>query len=338
MKVGVVGAGSWGTALAHLLSQKGLSVVLWAFEPQVSHSINTQRENLVYLPGVTLSSGIVATSELGEVVDGVDMLVNVVPTQHIRSVWSRLVERVFEVPVVSASKGIEVDTLKTADGIFLDLMGPTVLQRWACLSGPSFAREVARGLPAAVTVAALNPEVAQLVVEVFMTPRFRVYTHDDVIGVELGGALKNVIAIAAGICEGMGLGGSARASLITRGLAEISRLGVAMGAQFLTFLGLSGMGDLVLTCTGDLSRNRTVGVRIGKGERLHEIMWDMSMVAEGVHTSKAVMSLAERLKVDMPISAEVYEILYEGKDPFEALGELMERAPRPEFYWMPNKP
>ncbi len=338
MKVGVVGAGSWGTALAHLLAEKGLPVVLWAFESQVAYAINTQRENPVYLPGVPLSSGIVATSELGEAFEGVDMLVNVVPTQHIRSVWSGVAGQVSEVPVVSASKGIELGTLKTADGIFQDLMGPEVLQRWACLSGPSFAREVARGLPAAVTVAALNPEVAQLVVEVFMMPRFRVYTHDDVIGVELGGALKNVIAIAAGICEGMGLGSSARASLITRGLAEISRLGVAMGAHFLTFLGLSGMGDLVLTCTGDLSRNRTVGVRMGKGERLQGIMQDMSMVAEGVPTSKAVMSLAKRLDVDMPISGEVYRILYEGRDPFEALKELMERTPRPEFYWTPGRP
>lgn len=334
MVIGVIGAGSWGTALAQLLAEKGYTVTLWAFEPQVAQAINEERENPFYLPGVRLSSGIKATLELEEALEGTGVLVNVVPTQHIRSVWQRIADRVSDVLLVSASKGLEVATTKTVDGIFVDLLGTDVRRRWACLSGPSFALEVARGLPTAVTVAAWNSEVAQKIAQVFMTPRFRVYTHDDVAGVELGGALKNVIAIAVGICEGMGLGHNAQAALITRGLAEMSRLGVAMEARPLTFLGLSGMGDLVLTCTGDLSRNKTVGFRIGKGEKPQEIMKGMSMVAEGVPTAQAVVSLAEKLGVEMPISREVYRVLYKGRDPGEALEELMERAPKSEFYWV----
>ena len=334
MRIGVVGGGSWGTALAQLLAGKGFSVKLWVFESHLVDEINTKRENILYLPGVPLSSRIEATNRLEEVSEGVDILINVVPTQHVRSVWASVADHMPKVPLVSASKGIEVSTLKTADRIFEDLMGEEVRQRWACLSGPSFAKEVAQGLPTAVTIAAWDDRLAQDVAQVFMTSRFRVYTHDDVVGVELGGALKNVIAIAAGICEGMGLGHNARAALITRGLAEMSRLGVVMGARPLTFLGLSGMGDLVLTCTGDLSRNKTVGFRIGKGEKPQNIMKGMSMVAEGVPTAAAVVSLADKLGVEMPISIEVYRILYEDKDPAEALGGLMERAPRPEFYWI----
>ncbi len=334
MNIGVVGGGSWGTALAHLLAEKGHRVKLWVLEPQVVKEIKTRRENSLYLPGIKLFPSIEPTNSLEEALEGAGLLVNVVPTQYIRSVWGEVAGKVPPVPLVSASKGIEVSTLKTPDAIFLDLLGGKGMDRWACLSGPSFAREVARGLPTAVTLACRDQALARDVAGVFMTSRFRVYTHDDVVGVELGGALKNVIAIAAGICEGMGLGHNARAALITRGLAEMSRLGVAMGARPLTFLGLSGMGDLVLTCTGDLSRNKTVGVRIGKGEKPQDIMKGMTMVAEGVPTAKAVVSLAERLGVDMPISTEVYRILYQGKEPSEALGGLMERAPRPEFYWV----
>jgi glycerol-3-phosphate dehydrogenase (NAD(P)+) len=334
MKVGVIGGGSWGTALAHLLGGKGYEVRLWALEPEVVRSINDERVNLLYLPGVTLSSQVQATFRLKDVLDGVHLLVNVVPTQYIREVWTSIKGKVPSVPLVSASKGIEVATGKTVDGIFLDLFGTEVRGRWACLSGPSFAREVAQGLPTAVTLASWSSEVAREMARVFMTPRFRVYTHDDVVGVELGGALKNVIAIAAGICEGMGLGHNARAALITRGLAEMSRLGVAMGARPLTFLGLSGMGDLVLTCTGDLSRNKTVGFRMGKGEKLQEIIGEMTMVAEGISTSKAVVQLAQRMGMDMPISTEVYRILHEGRDLGGALTELMDREPRPEFYWI----
>ncbi len=333
MKVGVIGGGSWGTALAHLLGRKGYEVFLWALEPEVVRSINDERVNATYLPGVTLSCRIHATFHLDEVLKNVHLLVNVVPTQYIREVWASIKGEVPVVPMVSASKGIEVATGKTVDGIFLDLFGPGVRERWACLSGPSFAREVAQGLPTAVTVASWSSDVARELAQVFITTRFRVYTHDDVVGVELGGALKNVIAVAAGMCEGMGLGYNARAALITRGLAEMSRLGVAMGARPLTFLGLSGMGDLVLTCTGDLSRNKTVGFRMGKGEKLQDIMRGMAMVAEGVSTSKAVVQLANRMGVEMPISAEVYRILHEGRDPEKALTELMDREPRPEFYW-----
>ncbi len=334
MTIGVVGAGSWGTALAHLLSNKGHKVLLWAYEEEVAHSINSERQNPFYLPGITLSSRIQATTCLSEVVKGAGLLVNVVPTQHIKGVWGRIVKEMPGVPIVSASKGIEAATGKTISGIFSELLGPDVQKRWACLSGPSFAKEVALGLPTAVTVAGWSEDVVRLVADTFMTPRFRVYTHDDVIGVELGGALKNVIAIAAGICEGMGLGLNAKAALITRGLAEMSRLGVAMGARPITFLGLSGMGDLVLTCTGDLSRNKTVGYRIGKGEKLQDIMKGMVMVAEGIYTCKATVRLAEALGVEMPIASQVYRILYEGKGPDEAFIELMERNSRAEFYWI----
>ena len=334
MVIGVVGGGSWGTALAQLLAQKGHRVKLWILEPHLVEEIREKRENSLFLPGVSLSSRIYPTNSLEEVLEGSELLVNVVPTQYIRSVWGVVASKVPSVPLVSASKGIEVSTLKTPDAIFEDILGKGGLERWACLSGPSFAREVARGLPTAVTLACRDQSLARELAGIFMTPRFRVYTHDDVVGVELGGALKNVIAIAAGICEGMGLGQNARAALITRGLAEMSRLGVTMGAKPLTFLGLSGMGDLVLTCTGDLSRNKTVGVRIGKGEKPQEIMKGMSMVAEGVPTARAVVALSEKLDVDMPISAEVYKILYQDKEPAEALEGLMERAPRPEFYWV----
>ncbi len=334
MVIGVVGGGSWGTALAQLLAGKGYRVKLWVLEPRLVEEIKTLRENSLYLPGIRLSPGIEPTNVLREVLEGTHLLVNAVPTQYIRSVWEGVAPGVPLVPLVSASKGIEVSTLKTPEAIFRDLLGEKGLSTWACMSGPSFAREVAQGLPTAVTVASRDGSLAREVAGVFMTPRFRVYTHDDVIGVELGGALKNVIAIAAGVCEGMELGHNARAALITRGLAEMSRLGVAMGARSLTFLGLSGMGDLVLTCTGDLSRNKTVGFRIGKGEKPQDIMKGMSMVAEGVPTAAAVVSLAAKLGVEMPISTEVYRILYEGKDPGEALGGLMERAPRPEFYWV----
>jgi len=334
MRIGVVGGGSWGTALAHLLGEKGHRVGLWVFEPQLVEEIRAKRENTLYLPGIYLSPRIEPTSSIEEVLEDADLLVNVVPTQHIRSVWGRIAHSVPPVPLVSASKGIEVSTLKTPDAIFEDLLGEKGLARWACLSGPSFAREVAQGLPTAVTLACRNDSLARELAGIFMTSRFRVYTHDDVVGVELGGALKNVVAIAAGVCEGMGLGQNARAALITRGLAEMSRLGVAMGARPLTFLGLSGMGDLVLTCTGDLSRNKTVGVRIGKGEKPQDIIKGMSMVAEGVPTAEAVVSLAAERGVDMPISTEVYRILYQGKDPFEALAGLMDRAPRSEFYWV----
>ncbi len=334
MVIGVVGGGSWGTALAQLLAQKGHRVKLWVREPHLVEEISKKGENSLFLPGIPLSSRICPTNSMEEILEGSELLVNVVPTQYIRSVWGAVASMIPPVPLVSASKGIEVSTLKTPHGIFEDILGKGGLERWACISGPSFAREVARGLPTAVTLSCKDRSLAGELAGVFMTPRFRVYTHDDVVGVELGGALKNVIAIAAGICEGMGLGQNARAALITRGLAEMSRLGVAMGARPLTFLGLSGMGDLVLTCTGDLSRNKTVGVRIGKGEKPQEIMKGMSMVAEGVPTARAVVALSEKLDVDMPISAEVYKILYQDKEPAEALEGLMERAPRPEFYWM----
>lgn len=334
MKIGVIGAGSWGTTLANLLAKNGHELSLWAFEPEVASGVNEYRENHLYLPGVRLHPGIEATTDLLQAVDGASYLINAVPTQFIRGVWSQATQAIPpELPIVSASKGIEVSTLKTAGGIFSELFGDEIRDKFAVLSGPSFAREVALGLPTAVTLASERREMAEKIAQLFKAPYFRVYTHDDVIGVELGGALKNVIAVAAGICEGLGLGSNARAALITRGLAEIVRLGVSLGAKAITFWGLSGMGDLVLTCTGDLSRNKAVGIRIGKGEKPQEIIRAMRMVAEGVATVRAVVALSDITKIGMPISEEVNLVIYHGKSPKEALSTLMEREPGPEFCW-----
>jgi glycerol-3-phosphate dehydrogenase (NAD(P)+) len=323
--VGVIGAGSWGTTLAQLLAAKGYRVDLWVYEKDLCETIAKARENTLYLPGFRLHENIIPHGSLKSVVTGHSLLVMVVPSHVYRHVAMQMLPFIQDNSIiVSATKGIENDTLLTMSGIW-DELAPSKDFQVACLGGPSFAREVVRNIPTAITVAADDLDLARGVQNVFSTAFFRVYTSLDKIGLELAGALKNVIALAAGANDGLGFGHNSRAALITRGLAEISRLGVRMGAHPLTFSGLSGVGDLVLTCTGDLSRNRTVGFQLGQGKKLEEILGVMRMVAEGVKTAQSVHFLAQRMEVDMPISEQVYQVLFKNKDPLIAVRELMER-------------
>jgi glycerol-3-phosphate dehydrogenase (NAD(P)+) len=326
LKIGVVGAGSWGTALSQLLAEKGFVVHLWAFEAEVKHQIEAFRENRVFLPDISLSPNIVPSNDLETVTAGKDLVVVVVPSHLLRSVsesFSGFLSG--DAIVVSASKGIEDITLLTMSAVLKETLSRIDPGHIAVISGPSFAREVARKVPTVVTVASRDPAVGEFVQAAFATSYFRVYTNDDLIGVELGGAVKNVIAIASGMIDGLGLGLNTRAALIARGLTEIRRLGIRLGANPHTFAGLAGVGDLILTATGNLSRNYTVGYRIGKGETLSEILGEMLMVAEGVKTAKSVFNLSRKLNVEMPICWEIYHILYEGISPKEALKRLMSR-------------
>jgi glycerol-3-phosphate dehydrogenase (NAD(P)+) len=331
VRVGVIGAGSWGTVLAELLAGKGFDVDLWAFEREVAEQINASRENRLFLPGYSLSPRLRASSDIQAVAAGKDLLVVVVPSHVIRSSLEPLAGRLgTTTAVVSASKGIEHRTHLTMTGVLKDVLGLDD-ERVAVLSGPSFAAEVARRFPTVVTVASRHAELAARIQQVFATAYFRVYTCDDTIGVELGGSVKNVIAIAAGIVDGLGLGLNTRAALITRGMTEIRRLGKRMGANPRTFTGLAGYGDLILTCTGDLSRNHEVGRKIASGERLGDILASMRMVAEGVHTARSVYDLSRALEVEMPICHQTYRILYEALAPKEALFQLMTRDLKPEL-------
>ncbi|RMH20389.1 MAG: NAD(P)-dependent glycerol-3-phosphate dehydrogenase [Gemmatimonadetes bacterium] len=330
-RVTVIGGGSWGTAIAAHLARKGEAVCLWTLEPEVARAVEERQENPRYLPEVALPSELRATSDLAAALAGAEVVVSVSPSQHVATVMTRAAEYVpTGALVISASKGIETATLRRMDQVLADVLGEERMRRFAVLSGPSFAREVALQTPTAVVAASSDAGVAADVQALFQTSAFRVYTNRDVIGVELGGALKNVIALAAGVAAGLGFGHNTMAALITRGLAEMRRLGVAMGARPETFSGLAGMGDLVLTCTGELSRNRTVGFRLGQGESLEEILGHMHAVAEGVKTAQAVHELARRHAVEMPISEQVYRMLVEDVHPLEALRALMERDPKPE--------
>ncbi len=332
MKIGVIGAGAWGTALANVLAQKGCEVDLWAFEEEVCSDILETRENKVFLPGIHLSENLKPSNDLDEVASAKDMLVLVMPSHVFRSVAANLVHHPTErTLIVSASKGIENKTHLTMSGILLQLLPPRLHDRIAVISGPSFAREVAQKIPTAVTVATGDVDVARQVQTTFAAPYFRVYTSYDVIGVELGGAVKNVMAIAAGISDGLSLGYNTRAALITRGLAEIQRLGIRLGANPKTFMGLAGIGDLVLTCTGKLSRNWTVGHKLGQGMKLETILSETRTVAEGVETTRSVYNLSRKVGVEMPIAEQVYRILYEDLDPKEALRILMSRDLKQEF-------
>lgn len=325
-EIGVIGAGSWGTTLADMLAKKGHAVTLWAYEPDLVDAMKVHRENHLFLPGIPLSPALSVTNSLEEAARGKKMLLFVVPSQVLRGVLNKVLPFISDDAVIaSASKGIELDTLKPVSCIYEELLPTALYRRFGVLSGPSFAREVAQEMPTAVVAAAQDEAIAQEIQKVFSTSFFRVYTNGDVIGVELGGAIKNVIAIAAGISDGLGFGYNTRAALITRGLAEMSRLGKAMGASAATFAGLAGMGDLVLTCTGDLSRNRTVGMALGQGKRLSEILGEMKMVAEGVKTTESASQLAARLGIEMPITEQVYRVLYEEKPAREAVMELMTR-------------
>lgn len=330
-RVAVVGAGSWGTTLAGLLAKKGHPVGLWAHEPEVAEEIRTERTNRTYLEDVRLPEGIEATSEMERAVAGAGFVVSVSPSQHVGAVMERAAAHLDpDAVVVSASKGIEISTLRRMEEVVGAHLTDAHHDRFTALSGPSFAAEVAREMPTAVAAASRSEEARRRVQALFQTEYFRVYTNPDVVGVELGGALKNVVALAAGVVSGLGYGHNTLAALVTRGLAEIRRLGVALGARAETFAGLAGMGDLMLTCTGDLSRNRTVGRRLGRGESLDEILAGMTAVAEGVETVRAVRELARRHGVEMPISEEVYAILHEGRAPEQAVRNLMLREPKPE--------
>ena len=327
MNIGVIGAGSWGTTLANLLAKKGYSVTLWVYEADLAERMTKNRINDLYLDGFALSPNLVFTHQLHEAVAGRQLLLLVSPSQVMRHVLKQLQPRLDEsCLLVSAAKGIENNTLQLMSEVLEAELGTEVKNRCAFLSGPSFAKEVAQEQPTAVAVAAENLEVGHRVQEIFSTDYFRVYTNQDVIGVEIGGALKNVIALASGVGDGLGFNYNARAALITRGLVEIARLGMAMGAVESTFAGLAGMGDLVLTCTGDLSRNRMVGMELGRGRKLNEILNRMQMVAEGVKTTLSAYQLANKLGVKMPITEQMYQILYEDKDPKLAVADLMRRA------------
>jgi glycerol-3-phosphate dehydrogenase (NAD(P)+) len=330
-RIGVIGGGSWGTVLADLLAAKGFAVELWAFEPEVVDQINAGHENRIFLPGVRLSSNLKASNELAAAADGKDLLVVVVPSHVMRETSSRLSGCLSaQTMVVSASKGIENRTHLTMTGVLKETLRVDE-DRLAALSGPSFAVEVARRIPTGVTVASRNPALAHKIQQAFATSYFRVYTSEDTIGVELGGSVKNVIAIAAGIIDGLRLGLNTRAALITRGMTEIRRLGKRMGANPRTFTGLAGYGDLILTCTGDLSRNHTVGKKIAEGRSLKAILGEMRMVAEGVRTAQSVYHLSRRLEVEMPICHQTYRILYEELPPRQALYQLMTRDLKPEL-------
>ena len=329
--VAVIGAGAWGTALARHLAEKQVPVCLWAHEPEVVQAIQLRRENAVYLPGVLLPPTLSATNVLADAITGADCLIFAVPSHVARPVLSRIATLLPQpIPFVSATKGIEEETLALVTQVMQAVLPAHMHESLLVLSGPSFASEVSRGKPTALCLAGRDAGMVKSIQSLFMTPNFRVYADDDLIGVQLGGALKNVMALAAGVVDGLELGHNARAALITRGLAEMIRLGVAMGADPRTFYGLSGVGDLILTCTGPLSRNHSVGVRLGKGERLEGILASMQAVAEGVRTAKAALGLALRCGVDMPIVQEVNAVLFADKPCRQAVGDLMEREAKGE--------
>ncbi|ALA56916.1 NAD(P)H-dependent glycerol-3-phosphate dehydrogenase [Nitrospira moscoviensis] len=329
--ISVIGAGAWGTALAKHLAEKGLHVRLWAYEQEVVNAINATHENALYLPGAKLPRTVIATGSIADALEGCEGILFVVPSHVTRAVLKALAPCLSNiVPLISATKGIEEDTSKLMTQIMEEVLPAEMAPYIMALSGPSFATELSEGKPTAVCLAGRDSETVQRFQQAFMTSTLRVYADTDLLGVQLGGALKNVMALAAGVVDGLGLGLNARAALITRGLAEIIRLGVAMGADPRTFYGLSGVGDLVLTCTGALSRNHMVGVRLGQGEKLETILSGMQAVAEGVRTAHAALGLARRHGVEMPITQEINAVLFDGKSCRKAVSDLMERGAKPE--------
>lgn len=326
-KVAVIGAGSWGTALAVLLAKKGCDVRLWVHRPEHAVAIERERQNAEYLPGITIPDSVRITCEFDEALNESDFVILVVPSHTMREIVKHISPLAKENMVfVSATKGIENGTLKRMSEIIKDELPWIVHKNIAVLSGPSHAEEVGRDIPTTVVVASESKNTAEAVQDLFMTPRFRVYTNPDIIGVELGGALKNVIALGAGISDGLGFGDNSKAALMTRGIVEITRLGVALGANPLTFAGLSGIGDLIVTCTSMHSRNRRAGILIGKGHKVNEVLESMNMVVEGVRTTRSAYDLKLKHNVKMPITTEMYKILFEGKDPKEAVVDLMMRG------------
>jgi len=330
-RAAVLGAGSWGTSLGKVLAENGIQTTLWGLPTDPIREINEQHENPKYLSGIELPTNLRATDSLDAALEGAELVMLVIPSHVLRGVATQLAPRLpAGLPVITAIKGIENDSLMLPSQILEDVLPADRHGQLTFLAGPSFAREVAQGIPTAVLVAAHSPAYAEMAQSALNNTRLRVYSTDDIIGVELGGALKNVVAIAAGISDGLGFGHNSRAALITRGLAEIGRLATKLGAHPLTMSGLSGMGDLVLTCTGDLSRNRHVGIELGKGKKLPQILNEMTMVAEGVRTTKSAYELSRREQVPMPIVEGMYRILYEHADPRNEVADLMARSPRPE--------
>jgi glycerol-3-phosphate dehydrogenase (NAD(P)+) len=331
-RVGVIGAGSWGTAFAGITADKGVDTILWARREELARAIANRHENPEYLAGIELAPALRATHDLEQAVAGSSVVVMAVPSHAFRPIFREVLAFLAEgVPVVSLSKGIEQDTLKRMSEVIEEEgdLGPS---RVAVLSGPNLAKEIARRQPSATTLACRDEDVGQALQAVFMASSFRVYTNPDLVGVELAGAMKNVVAIAAGIAVGMGFGDNAKASLITRGLAEIARLGVKLGGNPLTFAGLSGMGDLVATCYSPLSRNRTVGEELGKGRSLDDVISSMNMVAEGVKTSRPLCTIAHAHGVEVPIAEHVVRVLYEGVTPQDMVLSLMLRQAKPELH------
>ncbi len=330
-KISVLGAGSWGTALAILLSSKYDDVILWEFRPDVAAELAETRENKLMLPGVPIPEKIKITSDFEESAVGRDVLVLAVPSHIMRQAAERLRDVNFgKAILVSVAKGIENETLLRMSQVIRQVLPDLPPTQMAVLSGPSHAEEVARKIPTTVVSASEDLKTAQEVQRIFMTPNFRVYASEDLIGVELGGSLKNIIAIGAGISDGVGYGDNTKAALMTRGLVEITRLGTAMGADPMTFAGLSGMGDLIVTCMSRHSRNRYLGEQIGKGKTLQQVLDEMVMVAEGVRTTRSAHDLAQKYGVEMPITEQVYKVLFEDKPPREAVMELMGRGAKVE--------
>lgn len=330
-KIGILGAGSWGTAMGHVLARNGHGVTLWSHDPAVAERIRTEARNEKYLPGIDLAPTLSATHDLETSLAGADVVISATPSHAVRDVFGKARPHLPRAALlVSGTKGIEIETGLRMSEVVSDVLGESWRDRIVVFSGPSFAEEVARGLPTAVAAASADPDAARRCQGLFQNEHLRVYTQPDVVGTELGAALKNVIALAAGISDGLGLGNNARAALLTRGLAEMARLVVEMGGREATLSGLAGVGDLVLTCTGDLSRNRRAGLAIGRGATLDDALEEVQEVVEGVRTTRAARELARGHGVEMPIVDAVYSILYEDVAPRAALAELMAREPKPE--------
>jgi len=331
MRIAVLGAGGWGTTLAILLAENNHSVSLWSFSAADGEQMRATRANPAFLPGILIPPSVSISADILETIRGAEMLVAAVPSQYLRSVISQIGTIPKGVTIVNVAKGVEIGTLMTMSEMIHDALPDLDPSRIATLSGPSHAEEVSRKIPTAVVAASSNLETARRVQGAFMLPSFRVYTSNDIRGVEIGGSLKNVIAIAAGIIDGARLGDNTKAAVMTRGIAEIARVGVALGGHVRTFSGLSGIGDLMVTCMSQHSRNRAVGVEIGRGRKLPEILAEMVMVAEGVATTQSAYDLARKVNVETPIVDQVHKILFEGKDPLRACHDLMTRDPKREL-------
>lgn len=331
-RIAVIGAGSWGTALGIVAARAGHQVTFWSRNPDVVSSINRDRVNSIYLPGAPVPDGVVASADIGEALNESQLVIIATPSHATRAVLEAMVGVLpANAILVSATKGIEIESGKRISQLVAEVLGDSLTARFVCLSGPSFAKEVVAQHPTAIVAAGDNAAAATTVQSELSTEYLRIYSNDDVVGTELGGSVKNVMAIAAGMVAGLGLGSNSVAALITRGLAEMSRLALAEGGKLETLMGLAGLGDLVLTCTGSLSRNRFVGQELGKGRSLAEITTGMREVAEGVKTTQALKKLSNRVGVEMPIAAEVYAVLYEGKTARAAASALMSRPLREEF-------